>query len=171
MKDDWTPILGYEKFYEVTSDGRVRSLPNCRRKTILVLRLHSTGPRDYLQAVLQHGHKRKYFQVHRLVATAFIPNPENKPQVNHKNGIRDDNRVENLEWVTARENCIHSIRTGLSTIVRGMAHGMRKLDEEKVHQIRTLNESGLSRLKLAKQFGVSLGCIRKVVLRIDWSHI
>lgn len=67
----------------------------------------------YLGVVLCKNGKTKLIAVHRLVAMHFIPNPENKPQVNHKNGVKNDNAAENLEWVTQSENMKHAVKTGL----------------------------------------------------------
>ncbi len=98
----WKVIDGFEK-YEVSSFGRVRNSITGR-----VLRYATTNG-GYVNVGLNHNYIRKSPAVHRLVAQAFIPNPENKPQVNHINKIRNDNRVENLEWTTALENNIHKI--------------------------------------------------------------
>ena len=68
----------------------------------------------YLRVVLMKDSKYKHFSVHRIVAQLFIPNPENKPEVNHKDGNKQNNFVENLEWVTSKENIIHSYKTGLN---------------------------------------------------------
>lgn len=97
----WKPVVGYEGLYEVSSKGRVRSLPfkhsNCK---VLKLTQRNNG---YLFLTLSKNRVQKPHSVHRLVAMAFIPNPDNKPTVNHKNEIRTDNRVENLEWATYYE--------------------------------------------------------------------
>lgn len=102
----WKTIIEYPN-YEVSSEGRIRNT-----KTGRVLKFGKTKT-GYLQVVLYKDRKAKYFKVHRLVASIFIPNPENKPQVNHINGIKTDNRVENLEWSTNSENQKHAYRTGL----------------------------------------------------------
>ena len=92
-------IKGYEN-YQITSWGRVY---NKSRKRFLVPEEHYKG---YLRVDLLKNGKRKHFKVHRLVADAFIPNPLNKPQVNHIDGNNQNNSVTNLEWVTNRENCL-----------------------------------------------------------------
>lgn len=94
----WKDIQGYEGLYQVSNLGRVKSL---RRSKIRKLYKDDKG---YFRVTLKKKGKSKNFQIHRLVATAFIPNPENKPEVDHINTIRTDNRVQNLRWVTSSEN-------------------------------------------------------------------
>ena len=105
--------------------------------------------------------------VHRLVAMAFIPNPENKPQVNHKDGVKSNNVVNNLEWCTSIDNNIHAYNTGLS--VRGERHPSSKLIAEDIFEIRKLK--GLPLIKLSEKFGVSKMCISKIQNNKMWKHI
>jgi len=99
------PILGYEKLYKISSAGRVYSV---RGKTCLTPKLSTPG--YYRVTLSSHGIKNT-ISIHRLVALAFIPNPQNKPTVNHINEIKTDNRVENLEWATIAEQNRHGTRT------------------------------------------------------------
>lgn len=122
----WKDVVGYEGYYQVSNLGRVRSLdrtldsPNILtggavvRKGKLLKQKRILG---YLYVHLCVHDERKMRRVHRLVAEAFIPNPDHKPQTNHKNGNKLDNRVYNLEWVTASENGLHSYANGLSHTV------------------------------------------------------
>ncbi len=101
--EEWRDIPGYEGRYQASNLGRIRS----KERGLLSPFLSRGG---YLIATILRDGKRYGTGAHRLVATAFIPNPENKPQINHKNGDKLDNRPENLEWVTCSENQLHSHR-------------------------------------------------------------
>lgn len=121
MTEKVAPAPGFEGLYEVTSSGEVRSVDRD-----IVRRdgkpLHITGRRispsmsnaGYLRVPLKVGGKTRQVSVHRLVALAFVPNQDGKPQVNHLNGDKTDNRAENLEWATPKENIAHAYRTGLA---------------------------------------------------------
>ena len=103
----WRNIEGYEGLYQVSNIGRVRSLDrydNRGRKRKGQIKKGSVNKYGYLLIGLKKNGKQKTYGVHRLVASAFIPNPENKPHIDHMNTIRDDNRVVNLRWVTPSEN-------------------------------------------------------------------
>lgn len=117
--EEWRPIAGYEGEYEVSNYGRVRSCgfiqtaANGRRILMRPRLLTQQMTKDgYFRVEISKQGKQKRFAVHRLVADAFIPNPDSKPQVNHIDSNRGNNRVENLEWVTSSENTIHGYRYG-----------------------------------------------------------
>jgi hypothetical protein len=115
----WKDIDGYKNLYQVSNFGRIKSLSHVnnlgklRQECILGNRLSDRG---YHTAVLYNNGKPKSFRVHRLVAFAFIPNLDNKPHVNHIDGVKSNNLVENLEWVTISENQKHAFDIGLNKI-------------------------------------------------------
>ena len=103
----WKDINGYDGFYRISNLGRVKS---ARYNRYLKLFFNKKG---YARINLNKKGKLKTYRVHRLVAQAFIPNPNNKPQVNHKDGNKRNNCVDNLEWVTNEENYEHAIKNNL----------------------------------------------------------
>lgn len=124
IQEIWKPIKNYEGLYEVSNLGRIKRLSETRelfggRTTmfyedrILKEKKHSGG---YKLVCLCKNGTNKSHSIHRLVAIAFIPNPENKRETNHKNAIKSDNRVENLEWVTPSENQLHAYGLGIKNL-------------------------------------------------------
>ena len=103
----WKDIKGYESLYQVSNMGRVKSLPRLHHPYEQILAPHEVKG-GYLQAELLRDGSKKGIKIHRLVAEAFIPNPEGKREVNHIDGDKHNNAVDNLEWVTSSENQMHA---------------------------------------------------------------
>jgi hypothetical protein len=163
-KEEWKEVVAYTELLSVSNFGRVKNKEN------KLIKLDSVT-----------GYPRVRFRkngivfrklVHRYIAESFIPNPENKPYVNHINGIKHDNRVENLEWVTASENTVHAIKTGLMKGSEGTKNPKSKLSEEEVLKIRIMYKTGkYSYLDISKLFGITLANVGYVVLQKTWKHI
>ena len=122
MPDIWKDVRGYEGLYVVSDSGQIKSiartkpyLNGVRKRQEQIMRWHLVNG-GYAQLMLtnKRGERHSYL-VHRIVAEAFVPNPSNLPQVNHIDGNKLNNRAENLEWCTAKENMVHSLNSGLRT--------------------------------------------------------
>jgi len=129
----------------------------------------SKSKTGYLVVNVRVGGLRQPVYVHRLVAEAFIPNPDNKPFVNHKDGNKENNTLLNLEWVTDQENKEHAIATGL--MLTGEALPQSTLTNEDVHSICKLLISGMSCGKICTLFSVSRSTVLNIRSRRDWQHI
>ena len=149
--------------------GRVRSLKTARTR-ILKLRLDSDG---YLTACL-YKKGVKYPAVHRLVAKAFIPNPEDKPTVNHIDGDKKNNCVENLEWATHKENLDHAINTGLRPPFKGTHSHFAKLNADEVRYIRShykQNSKEMGAQALARKFNISRESVVRIAKRQTYKNV
>jgi len=159
MKEIWKPLYGF-KHWEISNQGRIR-------KTFT--------PKPYVNDVgyavanLSQGGAARKVSLHRAVWEMFVDEIPADMVINHKNGIKTDNRIENLELVTNRENIEHYKRELLT--YRGEKNHMSKLTEEKVRAIRKRKKLGVSTLQLAKEYGVALSTIKRVVSRKLWGHV
>lgn len=169
----WRWVKGYEGKYMVSSLGNVLSVPRSIDKKrfiasydgkLLSLGNHNHG---YKSVVLYNGDSGRTWLIHRLVAEAFIPNPDNKPDVNHKNGNKADNRVENLEWVTCKENSIHAVNV-LGKLRRGALSDsdIERIRNDKRQQHVIAGEYGLcqtevSQIQIGKAYKYAPGPIRE----------
>ena len=161
--EQWIQVEGTNGFYEVSNTGHVRAMFFRNRvaffKRIKVLAKLNGKDGYHLVNMFQ-----KTYSLARVVAKHFIPNPENKPQVNHKNGIKTDNRVENLEWATVNENRMHAFETGL-TPRHLQALGP---DDIRAIRIRLLSEP---ELKIASDYGVCQKTVNNIKNGKTWSHV
>lgn len=123
----WKDVVGYEGLYEVSNLGRIRRDGRIKKPHV--------DHGGYETVCLYKSSKGKWFKVHRVVASAFKPNPENKRTVNHIDGNKQNNRVENLEWATHSENIVHANETGL----RKVTEAQRKAASENGKKTCDLN--------------------------------
>ncbi len=178
QEEIWKDVIGYEGLYEISNYGRIKSIARqvvsqYRKRTIKEKILKNTTCHyGYTNTCLSKYGDSKLFKVHRLVAIHFIPNPENKPQVNHKgkNPNKKDNRVWMLEWVTNKENADHFSSTNLRNQALGEKASKSKLTEKDVLEIRALKDK-LSNRKIAKIYNVTPQSINAVLLKKTWRHI
>lgn len=169
MQEIWKYIDGYDGKYQVSNLGRIRSL---HRNTTLIKAL-SKDSDGYLVVTLSNakiGKKSKTHKVHRLVAQAFIPNPDQLPEINHKDENKKNNVIDNLEWCTTQYNLTYGNRLNC---VYGSNNYHSKLTQKQVDEIRRIYIKGdlqFGQSALGKRYGVSHGSIAKIVKGIHWTH-
>jgi hypothetical protein len=172
---EWRDIPGYEGIYQISSNGdviRLAGSPKCK-KTRPIKAFVSTG--GYVVVALTRNSKPRSLGVHRLVCWAFL-GEQGDLWVNHKNGVKTDNRLENLEYVTPAENAQHAYDMGLQPSRRGEANFHASLTEDKVWAIRMIAAHCLDgfpggRKNLAKLFGISKTALANVLSGESWQHV
>ena len=162
----WKAVPGFPD-YEVSTGGDVRSTKG-RRPRILRRRFLPTG---YVRCALYRDCAPVHLSVHRLVWEAFVGDIPPKMQINHKNGVKDDNRLSNLEVVTVSENMTHKFRELGHTGRRGSKSNWAVLTERDIPIIRDLRERGLLYREIAERFGVSRAAVAQIVKRERWAHV
>lgn len=148
-KEKWKDIVGYEGLYMVSNFGRIKSLLRNVGRGELIMKPCFNKHTGYFLVSLRKNGMAKTLKVSRIVAKAFIPNSNGLPQVNHRNCIKTDDRVENLEWMTNKENIKHAFRVKpfLCLNKQGSKNPFAKLDEKRVIEIFKLIQSRKYRYK------------------------
>lgn len=171
----WKDVKGYVGIYKISSIGDVIGLDRVTNNPINLttkgVLLKPSIKRGYKCVVLQKEGKRTYPSIHRLVAINFLPNPENKPQVNHINGIKTDNRVENLEWNTSKENINHAFDNNLRKSQNGALNINARLTEIQVSEIRSLKNKGVSQVDIMRMYGMSRSNVNDIVNNRIWKKL
>ena len=167
----WKDIPGYEGIYQVSNQGQVKSLKRYGRKNDKMLRLGSS--RDgYLKVILYRDETRKSFTVHSLVMLVFTEERPSGLEINHIDGVKANNHIDNLEYCTSSENRQHAYDTGLQVAIVGENSAVSKLTESQVLEIRARYKAGgIFQRELAREYGVSLATVNQIINRKRWNHI
>ena len=159
----YKPIDGFGSKYFVSDDGHIYSIR--RRGQIGGVMSETPNSSGYLRVNLSSDGKTKSYFIHRIVAAAFVQNPDSKEFVNHKDGNKKNNCADNLEWCTRRENMAHAMSHGLIHYapMRGDKHPMCKISDADAKEIIRLRKSGVLSHELAEKYGVTCNTIRNIV--------
>lgn len=179
MEEIWKPIKDYENLYEVSNLGRIKSLEKfvnkgkCHRGWKEHYAKQAVDGCGYLRTNLSKNGKPKTVKVHRMVAETFIPNPNNLPQVNHKDGNKQNNCVDNLEWCTNSENIKHAYQMGLkrADASNNPAHKLSIEDVEYIRKNYKRRDKEFSTIALAKKYNVHRRTIGRIVNMKSWKGV
>ncbi len=180
-KEIWRDIKGYEGYYQVSNKGGIKAVDRTITRSDGVKRFYPeslksphVNNRGYVIVGLSIDNIKVNKKVHRLVAKAFIPNIENKPQINHRDANKENNNVDNLEWCTNYENCKHAHENGLRKIevLKGEDSNLTTTKKKTVIAMRKLyKQGGYSYQDMAKKFNVGDSCAYHILTRRSWKHI
>lgn len=160
MQEIWKNIGGYSGNYQISNIGNVRSKK--RNNYFKILKLESCRL-GYKRIMLYKNKIPGRFLVHRLVAAAFIPNYSDLPQINHIDGDKANNNIDNLEWVTSQQNVQHAINTKLRVTSKGIKHYKSLFDKNSIQKIRYDYNNGIPLIQLSKKYKVASSVIFNIV--------
>lgn len=179
MVEQWKEVIGYCGLYEISNLGNAKriskTITNCKGVKVFIkgrFKKVIVDKNNYHWFSLSINGINKTLSVHRLVAIHFVPNPENKPDINHKDGNKANNKFNNLVWSTKSENSKHAYETGLNWSYCGEQSELSKLTEKDVLEIRknyipVVNSYSM----LAKKYNVGPNTIGDIICRRTWKHI
>jgi len=180
--ENWRDVVGYEGIYQVSDLGRVKSLD----RDSYFIRRGKKIPRKHISRILkQHqnmfgymtvclnkpGSKQRSHKVHRIVAEAFIDNQLSYLQVNHIDGKKDNNKIENLEWCNNKQNIVHAYSIGLIMPKLGSNSHLAKIKEEDVIKIKKLILSGETLENIARLYNISASMVGRIKANKAWKHV
>lgn len=164
--EQWKDVVGYEGKYRVSSYGRVYSLLTNKMRKLF------DDKYGYKRVLLSNDGKLKLALVHRLLLIAFAPNPENKPCVNHKDGVKFNNKLPNLEWVTYKENAVHAVKNELHSVQFGENHYKSKLTNDDVINMRLEFSLGNTTTEeLSSKYGIVASYVCELLRGEGWKHL
>lgn len=171
--EKWVEIDGWNGKYLISNFGRMKSIGGkfSTKHPDGYITDGSVDVVGYRVVTMRKPGKRAQKRIHSLVANAFLVRPLGSECINHIDGNKMNNHVDNLEWTTLRENCMHAIRIGMIHHLKGERHPMSKLCESQVLKMRELRASGMTYSELGKAFGVSRRQASDVVRGVNWGWL
>lgn len=187
--EEWQDIAGYEGIYKISTNSRVLKISYATNKRRVNFRAkwlktyHDSLGYMKVGLVNKNGERKGHF-VHRLIAIAFIPNPDNKPHINHKDLIKDNNNIDNLEWCTPLENTRHAVlnfawakakqKKKIQAILekKGLVSPKKRLKNKlSVDEVLEIRKGECSNILYSKRFNVTPQTIYSIIKRINWKNI
>jgi len=180
MEEIWKDIAGFEKYYQVSNLGRIKRLPRMSKHSCpgyfkpygeRIMVMNIANPKKYVSAKLTVDGITITRQLHRVVLSAFVPCPAEGLVVNHKDGNKHNNCLDNLEWVTYKENANHAKNMGLTHYAVGEDSGQVKTNNKDVAEIKKMLQLGEVQKVIAQKFGISKKMVTDINTGRTWKHI
>lgn len=173
--ETWKDVPGFEGLYKISTSGRVISYPRewvtggkgVIKRSKPECEMHQTKGEYFTVCLTKNRHERPY-GIHRLLALAFIPNPENKREVNHKDGNKHNNAIDNLEWATSSENRQHAFDTGLKKMAHSENSHRAKFTND---QVREMRASTLSIKELSEMYSAPYRTVLAIVRKVSYKYV